>query len=128
MIILKISAFTIVSVFLVTVLKKERPEFSLIVQFCAIISVMAYSLAVTRDIISEISDMSMSFGINNRYLKLLFSVLCICTVTEITASFCRDSGMVSLSSAVELSGRLIALSMCMPMIRAVFDFAWSLIA
>ena len=128
MIILKISAFTIVSVFLVTILKKERPEFSLVVQLCAIISVMAYSLAVTRDIISEISDMSMSFGINNRYLKLLFSVLCICTVTEITASFCRDSGMVSLSSAVELSGRLIALSMCMPMIRAVFDFAWSLIA
>ncbi|MBQ3150374.1 MAG: hypothetical protein IJB86_03920 [Clostridia bacterium] len=128
MIILKISAFTIVSVFLVTVLKKERPEFALAAQIAAVISVIAYSLTVTRTLISEIADISGVFGVKSEYLRLLAGVLCVCTAAEITSSFCKDSGMTSLSSAVELSGKLIALSMCMPMIRTVFNFAWSLIA
>lgn len=116
-----------VSVFLVTVLKKERPEFALLLQIGATVAVIAYSLTVTRDIIAEIGDMAYGFGINSRYLKILFSVLCVCAVAEITSSFCKDSGMTSLSSAVELSCALITLSLSMPMIRAVFDFAWSLI-
>lgn len=127
MIILKISAFVIVSVFLVTVLKKERPEFALVLQIAATVAVITYSLTVTRELLTQISDMSLHFGVNSRYLKLLFGVLCVCTTAEITSSFCKDSGMTSLSSAIELSSALIALSICMPMIRAVFDFAWSLI-
>ena len=113
--------------FLVTVLKKEKPEFSLAVQAGAIIAVIAYSLNVTRTLVSELLDISGGFGVNVQYLKLLTGVLCICTVAEITSAFCKDYGMTSLSAAVELSGRLIALSMCMPMIRTVFNFAWSLI-
>ncbi len=127
MIILKISAFTLVAVFLVTVLKKEKPEFSLAVQTGAVVAVIAYSLSVTRGLITELVDISDGFGVNLQYLKLLTGVLCVCTVAEITSSFCKDYGMTSLSAAVELSGRLIALSMCMPMIRTVFNFAWSLI-
>lgn len=115
------------SVFLVTVLKKERPEFAVVLQIGATVTVITYALTVTREIFSELSDMSSHFGINSRYLKILLSVLCVCTVAELTSSFCKDSGMTSLSSAIELSCALIALSMCMPMIRAVFDFAWSLI-
>ena len=119
----QIAAFAAVSAFLAAALKKERAEFSLLIQIAAaaamLLSVVSAGVSVFRCLTAYTSRV----GVDTAYFKLLLRALCMSAAGEWTASFCRDAGMTALSLTVETAVRLLILQMCLPLLQTVFDFA-----
>ena len=66
-------------------------------------------------------------GIEKENVSDLIKALAICIVTQFAADICYDNSCSSLAAAVELAGRVGALSLAMPMLRAVANLAIGLL-
>lgn len=66
-------------------------------------------------------------GVEKENVSILIKALGICIVTQFAADICYDNSCSSLASAVELAGRLGALSLAMPMLKTVASLAIGLL-
>lgn len=66
-------------------------------------------------------------GIEKENVSILIKALGICIITQFAADICYDNSCSSLAGAVELAGRLGALSLAMPMLKTVASLAIGLL-
>lgn len=66
-------------------------------------------------------------GVEKENVSILIKALGICIVTQFAADICYDNSCSSLAGAVELAGRLGALSLAMPMLKTVASLAIGLL-
>ncbi|MBQ7006268.1 MAG: hypothetical protein IJN59_00405, partial [Oscillospiraceae bacterium] len=66
-------------------------------------------------------------GIDSENIKILFKSLGICVVTQFAADICYDNSCSSVAAAVELSGKIGALALALPMLESVANLAIGLI-
>jgi stage III sporulation protein AD len=58
---------------------------------------------------------------------MLAKALGIGVTTQLAADICRDSGSISLANLVELGGRLLILSLALPLLKSMAEMAVGLI-
>ena len=66
-------------------------------------------------------------GIGKENASILLKALGVFVVSQFAADICYDNSCSSLAAAVELAGRVGALSLAMPMLRAVANLAIGLL-
>ena len=75
----------------------------------------------------EIDGMMELAGLEKENVSILMKSLGICVVTQFAADICYDNSCSSIAAAVELAGRVGAISLAMPMIKTVAQLAIGLI-
>ena len=58
---------------------------------------------------------------NNEFILLLIKITGISILTEFATTICRDSGESSIASKVDLGGKIIVISMSIPVISATLN-------
>lgn len=119
----KAAIFAVLSSMLCVMLKKEKAEFSQLVQLSSAVVIVFSCLSVVLQIRSTFSGLALRGGIDVGMLALLFRAVCMCAVTEWAAAFCRDAGLTALSVTVEVASKVWLFSMCLPLVETVFQFA-----
>ncbi len=61
------------------------------------------------------------------YVKLMLKVLCIVIITQFTVDICRDNGENALASLTEMSAKVFALSLLMPLLETVISMVVGLV-
>ncbi len=79
------------------------------------------------EISGKVQDIMNLAGIDGNNAAVLIKALGICVVTQFAADICRDNSCSSVASAVELTGRIGALALAVPMLKTVASFALGLI-
>lgn len=119
----KIAAFSCVSCLLATMLKKEKPEIASLLQIASAVTIILSCASTVGFIVRELTSLCEGYGLSSRTLKLLMRALCMSVSGEWAAAFCKDSGMTALAVTVEVMVSVLLLSMCMPLLRTVLEFA-----
>lgn len=103
------------------VIKPQRPEISL--QLVILTGTIIFLMMITK--ISSVIDLINSFankaGLELVYLRIIIKVTGIAYITEFASSICRDSGETALASKVEFAGKVIILTMAIPIIGALLN-------
>jgi len=127
MYILKIASTAIVLTILCLVVKQYKPEYAVVMQlgsFGVIAFLIMSSLGELLGMAKDVAEMSQ---INMEFFILLVKALGVAVVAQIATEICNDSKNSTLAFGVELAGRIIILSMCIPMIKAVAEIAVEMI-
>ena len=61
------------------------------------------------------------------YVKLMLKVLCIVIITQFTVDICRDNGENALASLTEMSAKVFALLLVMPLLETVISMVVGLV-
>lgn len=121
-------AFTgIVTALFYVLLRQIKPE---IAPLIAIGGVSVLIVVVSESLLgltSEASEMLGLAGVGKENVSILIKSLGICLVTQFAANICYDNSCSSLASAVELAGKVGALMLAMPMLKAVANLAIGLL-
>ena len=119
--IIKIIGVGIISLIVIIVLKQYKPEFTIYVSIIAgaIILTMLFSKLV--GIVSIITNLSNKIGINNEFLKIILKITGIAILTEFAVSICKDSGETAIASKIDLGGKIIIVSISIPIITALLE-------
>lgn len=68
-----------------------------------------------------LNNLANKTAINNQFLTLLIKITGIAFLTEFAVSICKDSGESAIASKVDLGGKVIIISMSIPIISALLE-------
>ena len=118
---LKLAALCAVCLLPVVLLRKQTPEQALLLTIAILAVVAARCLSLALPLLEELRALFERAGIEPGYLSILLRTLAAALVTRLCADLCKDGGSQALASAVEIAGAAAALTIAMPLLRAVIE-------
>ncbi len=124
---LKISFIGILASLMYVLLKQVKPEFAPLIILGGAAAITVVLTDKLLDITDSLDSMMELSGLEKENVSLLVKSMGICVVTQFAADICHDNSSSTLGSAVEIAGRVGAITLAMPMIKSVVRIAVGLI-
>ena len=115
----KLAAVGVTAVALSAVLKKNAPEFSLLLALAAglwMLALAADGLGAAVELMGELADQA---GLSEVLLEPVVKTVALSILTRLTAEVCRSAGEGGVAAFVETAGAALALLAALPLVRAV---------
>lgn len=117
----------LIAAVLAVVLRKQRPEFALLVSLSAGVFLLGGIVVGMLPVVSEVRAIFDSTSMPRPYVEVLFKALGICFVTQIACDACKDAGESAIGSKVELAGKIAVLVVSLPLFSQVLGIVGSLL-
>ena len=124
--IVNLSGIILVIAVVSVMLKKYVPEYSMLINIAAGAVVLIAILSEFLPAFYQIKDLLSSAKIPGEYGVILFKSLGICFVAQFASDSCKDAGEVSLSSKIELAGKVTILITALPLFKKITETALNL--
>lgn len=112
--ILKIIGVGFITLIVSSILKEYKKEYEI---YCVLIGgtiIIFFSLETINSIIKFIKEFSLNY--NNGFIEILLKITGISILTEYAVSICRDFGESSIANKIDFGGKIIIISMSIPII------------
>ncbi|MDO5557341.1 MAG: stage III sporulation protein AD [Clostridia bacterium] len=119
--IIKIIGIGLISLILIIILKQYRPEFTIYISIIAGILILYLAFDKLTAIITVLTNLSNKTFINSEFLRILIKITGIALLTEFTVSICKDSGEAAIANKVDFGGKIIIISMSIPIISSLLE-------
>lgn len=119
--IVKIIGIGLISLIIIMILKQYKPEFTIYVSMIAGVLIITLCLDKLTGIINILTTLSNKTGINSEYLKILLKITGIAILTEFAVSICNDAGESAIATKIDLGGKIIIVSISIPIIVALLE-------
>lgn len=119
--IVKIIGIGLIALIIIVIIKQYRPEFVIYVSLIAGALILLMIMDKIGGIIELLTTLSNKTAINNEFLVLLIKITGIAFLTEFAVSICKDSGEAAIASKVDLGGKIIIISMSIPIISSLLE-------
>lgn len=112
--------FGFVTLFLTIMLKEYRKDFAIYSSIIGGAIILYYVIEYLKNIIDFLDSLSIT-GISSSFILLLVKITGISILTEFAVSICKDMGESSIASKVDLGGKLLVISLSIPVISATLN-------
>jgi stage III sporulation protein AD len=119
--IVKITGIGIIALIIIMILKQYKPEFTIYVSIIAGIIIIFLVMDKLYGIINLLTNISDKIGIGKNFILILLKVTGIAILTEFGVSICNDSGETAIANKIDLGGKIIIISMSIPIITALLE-------
>ncbi len=107
-------------------LKQYKPEYAFGVTLISGIIILTFSILKFSDISDRLSDFISMAKIDTEHYKIIFKCFGICILTKIASETCKDFGQESISSKVDLFGKLSILVVALPLFYEILSVIYSI--
>ena len=125
--IVKIVFLCMLAVLLYALMRQLRPEFAPLVALAGVGVILVQLIGVLLNVSSTVENLISLAGLEKENVETLIKALAVCVITQFAADVCYDNSVSSAAAAVELAGRVGAIALAMPMIKAAAEIAIGLI-
>ena len=119
--ILKVIGVGLISLIIIIIVRQYKPEFTLYVSLLAGALILLFIMDKIGGIIDLLTSLSNKTAINNEFLTLLIKITGIAFLTEFAVSICKDTGESAIASKVDMGGKVIIISMSIPIISSLLE-------
>ena len=119
--IVKIIGIGIIALIIIIILKQYKPEFAIYISIIAGIAILLLSLSNITSVISLLKDISSRASINSEFLGIILKITGISILTEFAVSICQDSGESAIANKIDIGGKLMIITMSIPIISALLE-------
>lgn len=119
--IIKIIGIGLIALIIIIIVKQYRPEFTVYVSLIAGALIIVLIMDKLSAIITLLTNLSNKTAINNEFLVLLLKITGIAFLTEFAVSICKDSGESAIANKVDMGGKVIIISMSIPIIASLLE-------
>ena len=120
-------AIVLLATTLSVMIKKYNPEYSIFISIIAGIFILCMILSEFTPSIQKINELISTSGISSEYAKILFKTLGICFLVQFASDSCNDAGESSLASKIELAGKVLIITMALPLFEQVIKIVSGLL-
>ena len=118
---IKIIGIGLISLIIIVIVRQYKPEFTLYVSLLAGALILVFALDKIGGIIDLLKSLASKTAINNEFLVLLIKITGIAFLTEFAVSICKDSGESAIASKIDMGGKVIIVSMSIPIISSLLE-------
>lgn len=125
--IVKAAFFGIFTALIYVLIRNIKPEIAPLVLLGGTAVILLTLADGLLEVSGRVDEMMELAGIEKENVSVLMKSLGICVVTQFAADICYDNSCSSIAAAVELAGRIGAISLAMPLLQSVARLAIGLI-
>lgn len=110
------------------IIKQYRPDIAVAVPIltaAAITLLCAPYISAVIEMFEQIADRS---GISSQHLKIVIKIIGIAYICQFAADICRDVGEGSVAAKVELGGKVLIISLSVPIIYDLLGLAAKIVS
>ena len=119
--IVKIIGVGLISLIIIIIVRQYKPEFTLYVSLLVGAIILVFIMDKLDGIITLLTTLSNKTAINNEFLTLLIKITGIAFLTEFAVSICKDTGETAIANKVDMGGKVIIVSMSIPIISSLLE-------
>ena len=119
--ILKIIGIGFITLILTIVLKEYKREYAIYSILIGGAIIILFSMDTISSIISFINEISNKSEYNNKIISLLRKTTGISILTEYAVSICKDAGESSIANKIDFGGKIIVISLSIPVISTTLE-------
>lgn len=119
--VVKIIGIGLIALIIIIIVKQYRPEFTIYVSLIAGALILMLVLDKITGIINLLTSLSNKTAINNQFLVLLIKITGIAFLTEFAVSICKDAGETAIANKMDMGGKVIIVSMSIPIIASLLE-------
>ena len=119
--IIKIIGVGLISLIIIIIIRQYKPEFTIYVSLIAGALILLLIMDKLGGIIDLLTTLSNKTAINNEFLILLIKITGIAFLTEFAVSICKDTGESSIANKIDMGGKVIIVSMSIPIISSLLE-------
>lgn len=123
----KVIGIAMVAIIVISLIKNHRPEFAIYISIIAGAIILFLVVDEFTPIISMLQDLSEKMGVSSKFFGILLKITGIAYLTEFGANVCKDSGESAVASKVELAGKILIISLSIPILLALMETLFELI-
>lgn len=124
--IVKVAAAGLLTAMLYALVRQLKPEIAPLVILGGAAVILVSVAEKFIGVSSTVDSMMELAGLEKENVSILIRCLGICVVTQFAADICYDNSSSSIAAAVELAGRVGAITLALPMLQAVAKLALGL--
>ena len=119
--IVKIIGVGLIALIIMIIVRQYKPEFTLYISLLAGAIILLFLLDKIDAIVSLLTSLANKTAINNEFLVLLIKITGIAFLTEFAVSVCKDSGESAIANKIDMGGKVIIVSMSIPIISSLLE-------
>lgn len=113
--------------FLAMLLKKENPQFALLVAMITGILLFLGIFTPLHEILNMLHDMADTAGVSEMYFGIVLKVIGIAYLSQFGAQLCTDAGESAIAAKIELAGKVLIMAVSAPVLKGLLDVVLSLV-
>ncbi|MEG1705013.1 MAG: SpoIIIAC/SpoIIIAD family protein [Clostridia bacterium] len=125
--VIKIVGFSIFALFLVLTIKEQRKDIALILSIATGIGLLMFSITKISIVVNMLDDLILKSGINKDFFIIIIKVTGISYIIEFARNICIDAGESAIATKLEIAGKVIVVTLSLPLISALVDVLSSVI-
>ena len=119
--IVKIVGIGLIALIIIIIVKQYKPEFAVYISIITGVLILVMLMDKFQAIISLLSNVASKTGTGSSFLKILLKITGIAILTEFAVSICKDAGEGAIATKIELGGKIVIISVSIPIITALLE-------
>ena len=119
--IFKIVALGILICIVIIIVKQIKPEFAILVLIAGSVVMLCYLFNYFTNILGVFDKIISKTGINAELFAIILKIVGIGYLIEFAANICADSGNPAIADKIVLGGKLMILTVSMPIITNLLN-------
>ncbi len=125
--ILRFAGLGVTAAVLALMIRSTHPSMALNIGIAAGILLFMAALGPLMGIVDFLRNMAGRYGIDHDYIGVVLKVIGVAYIAEFAVQICKDAGENAVAGKVELGGKVLMLSLSLPVIGALLELIGSLL-
>lgn len=101
--------------------KQYRQEFAVLIGIITGLILLGSVTDGLGEIFNSMNIIIEKSGVKYEYLAAILKIVGICLITQFSAEVCRDAGQNAIASKLEIAGKILILTLTIPIINDFLD-------
>ena len=118
-VVIKVSALAVLGTIIIVLLRRTLPEMSVIMSVALTVVLIICTVGAISRVVSLIYELATWASIDRELVEPLVKTLGISITSRLASDMCKESGVLSVASYIELLGGAVAISLAAPLMFGI---------
>lgn len=119
--IVKVLGIAMIAAVIAVLLKNERPEITMQLSIAAGVVIFLGMISKLTVVIQAMQEIAYKINLNVVYLNTILKIIGIAYLASFGVEICKDSGQHSIAGKIEFAGKILIITLAIPILMAVMD-------
>lgn len=119
--IIRVLVIGLVAALVVALLKDEKPEIAIQISMACGIVIFLMMMSKLTVVIQAMQEISLKMNIDIVYINTVLKIIGIAYLASFGVEICRDSGQSSIAGKIEFAGKILIITLAIPIMMAILD-------
>lgn len=128
MLVFKIIGIGICGTVLALTVKQYRPELAIAVPVLSAAVILLLCVPYLSSVLTMFQNIAEESGIDTAYVKIVIKIIGVAYICQFASDICKDAGESSIAGKIELGGKVVIITLSMPIIYGLLELTSKIIS